>query len=308
MQDLANWWPEFWQQWQTPIRILAILLGALIARWILLASVRRVLNQVENGTNGKLNHPDAKQASQSPIAKARVIQRARTLASVLSNLLTWSLRLFAVGAVLSELGVAVGALVASAGILGAALGFGAQSLVKDLINGLFIIFEDQFGVGDSVDLGEARGVIENVGLRVTQVRDVNGVLWYVRNGEIIRVGNHSQGWSRVILDIPLSYKVNIEKAREVILEAAKELVKDSNFAKRMLGQPEIWGIESITADQVVMRLVQQVGPQDADDVARELRLRVKKKLDAAKITLASDKNSIFVDVPDSAKKPEKAKK
>ncbi len=302
MQDLANWWPEFWQQWQTPIRILAILLGTLIARWILLASVRRVLNQVENGTNGKLNHQDAKQSSQSPIAKARVIQRSRTLASVLSNLITWSLLLFAVGAVLSELGVAVGALVASAGILGAALGFGAQSLVKDLINGLFIIFEDQFGVGDSVDLGEARGVIENVGLRVTQVRDVNGVLWYVRNGEIIRVGNHSQGWSRVILDIPLSYKVNIEKAREVILEAAKELVKDSRFAKRMLGQPEIWGIESITADQVVMRLVQQVGPQDADDVARELRLRVKKKLDAAKITLASDKNSIFVEVPGKAKK------
>ncbi|MFM1973021.1 MAG: hypothetical protein RLZZ345_105 [Actinomycetota bacterium] len=302
MQDLANWWPEFWQQWQTPIRILAILLGTLIARWILLASVRRVLNQVENGTNGKLNHQDAKQSSQSPIAKARVIQRSRTLASVLSNLITWSLLLFAVGAVLSELGVAVGALVASAGILGAALGFGAQSLVKDLINGLFIIFEDQFGVGDSVDLGEARGVIENVGLRVTQVRDVNGVLWYVRNGEIIRVGNHSQGWSRVILDIPLSYKVNIEKAREVILEAAKELVKDSSFAKRMLGQPEIWGIESITADQVVMRLVQQVGPQDADDVARELRLRVKKKLDAAKITLASDKNSIFVEVPGKAKK------
>jgi small conductance mechanosensitive channel len=174
--------------------------------------------------------------------------------------------------------------------------------VKDLINGLFIIFEDQFGVGDSVDLGEARGVIENVGLRVTQVRDVNGVLWYVRNGEIIRVGNHSQGWSRVILDIPLSYKVNIEKAREVILEAAKELVKDSKFSKRMLGQPEIWGIESITADQVVMRLVQQVGPQDADDVARELRLRVKKKLDAAKITLASDKNAIFVDVPGKATK------
>lgn len=301
MQDLANWWPEFWQQWQTPIRIVAILLGTLFARWILLTSVRRVLTKVENGTNGKLNHADTKQASQSPIAKARVIQRSRTLASVLSNLITWSLLLFAVGAVLGELGVAVGALVASAGILGAALGFGAQSLVKDLINGLFIIFEDQFGVGDSVDLGEARGVIENVGLRVTQVRDVNGVLWYVRNGEIVRVGNHSQGWSRVILDIPLSYKVNIEKAREVILEAAKELVRDSNFAKRMLGQPEIWGIESITADQVVMRLVQQVGPQDADDVARELRLRVKKKLDAAKITLASDKNSIFVDVPSSSR-------
>ncbi len=308
MQDLANWWPEFWQQWQTLIRIVAILVGTVLVRWALLISVSRVLKGIENGTGGKLANSASNALNQSPLAKARVVQRAKTLASVMSNLITWSLLLFAAGAVLSELGVAVGALVASAGILGAAIGFGAQSLVKDLINGLFIIFEDQFGVGDSVDLGEARGVIESVGLRVTQVRDVNGVLWYVRNGEIIRVGNQSQGWSRVILDIPLSYKVNIEKAREVILEAAKELVKDPNFAKRMLGQPEIWGIESITADQVVMRLVQQVGPQDADDVARELRLRVKKKLDAAKITLASDKNSIFVDVPDSAKKPEKAKK
>lgn len=302
MQDIANWWPEFWQQWQTPIRIAAILLGTVIARWALLISVSRVLKQVENGTNGKLAQSAARTVSQSPIAKARVIQRAKTLASVMSNLITWSLLLFAVGAVLSELGVAVGALVASAGILGAALGFGAQSLVKDLINGLFIIFEDQFGVGDSVDLGEARGVIENVGLRVTQVRDVNGVLWYVRNGEIIRVGNQSQGWSRVILDIPLSYKVNIDKAREAILQAAQELVKDSNFAKRMLGQPEIWGIESVTADQVVMRLVQQVGPQDADEVARELRLRIKNKLDAAKITLASEKSSICVEVTGKASK------
>jgi small-conductance mechanosensitive channel len=302
MQDIASWWPEFWQQWQTPIRIAAILLGTVIARWALLISVSRVLKQVENGTNGKLAQSAARTVSQSPIAKARVIQRAKTLASVMSNLITWSLLLFAVGAVLSELGVAVGALVASAGILGAALGFGAQSLVKDLINGLFIIFEDQFGVGDSVDLGEARGVIENVGLRVTQVRDVNGVLWYVRNGEIIRVGNQSQGWSRVILDIPLSYKVNIDKAREAILQGAGELVKDSNFAKRMLGQPEIWGIESVTADQVVMRLVQQVGPQDADEVARELRLRIKNKLDAAKITLASEKTSIYVEVTGKASK------
>jgi small conductance mechanosensitive channel len=302
MQDLANWWPEFWEQWQTLIRIVAILVGTVLVRWALLISVSRVLKGIENGTGGKLANSASNALNQSPLAKARVVQRAKTLASVMSNLITWSLLLFAAGAVLSELGVAVGALVASAGILGAAIGFGAQSLVKDLINGLFIIFEDQFGVGDSVDLGEARGVIESVGLRVTQVRDVNGVLWYVRNGEIIRVGNQSQGWSRVILDIPLSYSVNIEKAKQAILEAATELVKDSSFAKRMLGKPEIWGIESVTADQVVMRLVQQVGPQDADDVARELRLRVKNKLDAAKITLASDKNSIFVDIAGKAKK------
>lgn len=296
MQNFMAWWPEFWQQWHTLIRIVLILIGTVLVRWILLVSVSRVVKGIEAGTRGKLADTDKRSASQSPVAKARVIQRARTLASVMSNLITWSLVLFAAGSVLGELGVAVGALVASAGILGAALGFGAQSLVRDLISGLFIIFEDQFGVGDSVDLGEATGVIENVGLRVTQVRDVNGVLWYVRNGEIIRVGNHSQGWARVVLDIPFSYNVKIDKAQATILEAATELYKDNSFAKRMLSKPEVWGIQSITGDQVVIRLVQQVGPQDADDIARELRLRIKTKLDAAKINLASDKTPIFVEV------------
>jgi small conductance mechanosensitive channel len=296
MQNFMAWWPEFWQQWHTLIRIVLILIGTVLVRWILLVSVSRVVKGIEAGTRGKFAETDKRSASQSPVAKARVIQRARTLASVMSNLITWSLVLFAAGSVLGELGVAVGALVASAGILGAALGFGAQSLVRDLISGLFIIFEDQFGVGDSVDLGEATGVIENVGLRVTQVRDVNGVLWYVRNGEIIRVGNHSQGWARVVLDIPFSYNVKIDKAQATILEAATELYKDNSFAKRMLSKPEVWGIQSITGDQVVIRLVQQVGPQDADDIARELRLRIKTKLDAAKITLASDKTPIFVEV------------
>jgi small conductance mechanosensitive channel len=294
MQDLASWWPEFWQQWQTLIRIAAILLGTVVVRWLMLVSVKRVIRQVENGTNAKIGQANDKSNGQSPLAKARVVQRARTLGSVLTNLITWSLMLFAAGSILGELGVAVGALVASAGILGAALGFGAQSLVRDLINGLFIIFEDQFGVGDSVDLGEARGIIESVGLRVTQVRDVNGVLWYVRNGEIIRVGNHSQGWSRVILDIAFDYNVNIDKAKATILAAATELVKDNAFAKRMLGNPEIWGLEAITGDQFVIRLVQQVGPQDSDDVARELRLRIKQKLDSAKISLAGEKPQIFV--------------
>jgi small-conductance mechanosensitive channel len=302
VQNFLDWWPAFWQQWHTLIRIILILVGTVLVRWVLLVSVSRVLKGIEAGTRGKFAQSDARSVSESPIAKARVIQRAKTLASVMSNLITWSLLLFAAGSVLGELGIAVGALVASAGILGAALGFGAQSLVRDLISGLFIIFEDQFGVGDSVDLGEANGVIENVGLRVTQVRDVNGVLWYVRNGEIVRVGNHSQGWSRVVLDIPFSYNVKIDKAQDAILEAATELFKDNSFAKRMLSKPEVWGIQSITGDQVVIRLVQQVGPQDADAVARELRLRIKSKLDAAKITLASDKTPISVEVGGKAVK------
>lgn len=170
-----------WDQYQTLIRIGLILVGSLAARWILLALVRRTTRKIEKANHGQT---------------ARVVQRARTMSTVLSNLITWTLILFALASILSELGVAVGALVASAGIVGAAVGFGAQTLVRDFLSGIFIIFEDQYGIGDKVDLGEASGVIESVGLRVTQVRDAKGTLWYVRNGEIIRVGNLSQGKSK----------------------------------------------------------------------------------------------------------------
>jgi small conductance mechanosensitive channel len=113
------------------------------------------------------------------------------MGSVLANIITWTVFTLAVTMILSELGVAVGALIAGAGIIGAAIGFGAQNLVRDFLSGLFIVLEDQYGVGDRVDLGEASGVVENVGLRVTKLRDSKGTVWFVRNGEILRVGNLS---------------------------------------------------------------------------------------------------------------------
>jgi small conductance mechanosensitive channel len=281
---------EFYNQWQSLIRIILILLGTVMVRAVLLVLVKRTVRTIENGKAGKIE--SAEELAHSPVAKARMLQRAKSLASVLSNLITWTLVLFALGSILAELGIAVGAMVASAGILGAALGFGAQSLVRDLLSGLFIIFEDQFGVGDSVDLGEVKGTIENVGLRVTQVRDVHGVLWYVRNGEIIRVGNQSQGWSRIVLDIPLAYTAKVDRARELILKAATDLTKDAQFAKKVIGKPEVWGIENLAGDQIVIRLVQEVGPEHSDLVTRELRERIKTALDGAKISLAS--TQIFV--------------
>jgi moderate conductance mechanosensitive channel len=296
MNGFLTWWGAVWDVWHTPIRILAIIIGAVLVRSLLLLSVRRVIRGVIAGMNGK-----AAQAS-GLIANARVVQRSQTLGSVLSNFFTWTVVLVALSSILSELGVAVGALVAGAGILGAALGFGAQSLVRDLISGIFIVFEDQYGVGDSVDLGQATGVVESVGLRVTQVRDVSGVLWYVRNGEVVRVGNQSQGWSRVVLDIPLAYSAPIDKARELILKAANSLATDPAIAKQLMGEPEVWGIELLTGEQVVLRLVQQVGPSHADDIARELRARIKVSLDKNKIALATTKTPIHVEVSGKAVK------
>lgn len=294
MNGFLTWWGAVWDVWHTPIRILAIIIGAALVRSLLLLSVRRVVRGVIAGMNGK-----AAQAS-GLIANARVVQRSQTLGSVLSNFFTWTVVLVALSSILSELGVAVGALVAGAGILGAALGFGAQSLVRDLISGIFIVFEDQYGVGDSVDLGQATGVVESVGLRVTQVRDVSGVLWYVRNGEVVRVGNQSQGWSRVVLDIPIAYSAPIDKAREHILKAANSLAADPAIAKQLMGEPEVWGIELLTGEQVVLRLVQQVGPSHADDIARELRARIKVALDKNKIALANTKTPIHVEVSGKA--------
>src|SRR5262249_4059174 len=130
-------------------------------------------------------------------------QRAQALASVLRSFVSISVFVIAIMLILGELGVNLAPLLASAGIAGIALGFGAQNLVKDFIAGLFMLLEDQYGVGDIVDLGEASGTVEAVGLRITTVRDVRGVLWYIRNGEIVRVGNRSQGWALIIVDVPV---------------------------------------------------------------------------------------------------------
>lgn len=294
MSGFLTWWGAVWDVWHTPIRIIAILVGAVIARSLLLLSVKRVIRGVIAGMNGKAA------IAAGLVQNARVVQRAQTLGSVLSNFITWTVVLVALSSVLSELGVAVGALVAGAGILGAAVGFGAQSLVRDLISGLFIVFEDQYGVGDSVDLGQATGIVESVGLRVTQVRDISGVLWYVRNGEVVRVGNQSQGWSRVVLDIPVAYAAPLDKARDVILKAAQTLESNQELAKQLLGEPEIWGIEILSGEQVVLRLVQQVAPSHADEIARELRALIKSALDANEIGLATTKTPIHVEVSGKA--------
>jgi small conductance mechanosensitive channel len=186
-ETLVQWLQTAWHDWSTLIRIVLIIIGAIVLRAILLVSVKRIVRGITSGAK-KNGNGKALAVSLNP---ERLVLRAKTLGSVLSNFITWSIYIIAGTMLLSELGVAVGALIAGAGILGAALGFGAQNIVRDLLSGLFIVFEDQYGIGDKVDLGEASGVVESVGLRITQVRDTKGTLWYVRNGEILRVGNLS---------------------------------------------------------------------------------------------------------------------
>ena len=285
---IPNWLAEFWADWGSLVRVGIILLLAVVLRLMLLASVKRVVSTISSGSK--------KADDDSPVTKARIGQRAKTIGSVLSNFITWGITLVTLSLLLSEFGIAVGALIAGAGIVGAAVGFGAQSLVRDLISGLFIVFEDQFGVGDSVDLGQASGVVESVGLRVTQVRDASGTLWYVRNGEILRVGNQSQGWSRLILDVAVSADSEINKAKKVITEACQSAAQSEELSGRLIGAPEVWGLEAISGDQLVFRVTQQLKPGEQDLAGRIFRSTIKSSLDKAKIQLSSSTPKISVNV------------
>jgi small conductance mechanosensitive channel len=285
-------WATIWQSlvnfavtYEAPLRIVGVIVGAVILRWILLISILRVVDRVVYGVKKAQNVENTTELSASPLHAVRVVQRTRTMGSVMRNLVTWAIVSVGVVLILSELNFSVTALIASAGVLGAALGFGAQSVIKDMLNGLFMVFEDQLGVGDVVDLGEAVGMVENVGVRVTQVRDIHGTLWFVRNGEILRVGNKSQGWARVIIDLPVPYTSDVHAVEEVMLATAIGLANDPAWKRKSLETPEIWGIESLSAEALVVRLVMKVRTADQWDVARELRLRLKLALDEMGVSL-----------------------
>ena len=282
-----EWLNEIAGDWAFAVRIFLIILGLILVRWVLLVIVKRIVTTVTTGVKRREGVADTKALDASPLARARIVQRARTIGLVLSNLITASLTISALIAILAELGIAIGALAAGAGILGAALGFGAQSLVKDFLAGLFIVVEDQFGVGDFVDLGTATGVVESIRLRVTQVRDSEGTVWYVRNGEILRVGNSSQGWSRIIVDLPLAYNSDLEKAKKALESAAIKLTENPTLKAGLIGKPEVWGIQALGGEEVVFRMVQQVRPSKKDAIARALRMEAKKALDKAGVQLST---------------------
>jgi small conductance mechanosensitive channel len=181
--------------------------------------------------------------------------------------------------ILGQLGLAVGPLLAGAGVVGVAIGFGSQNLVRDVISGVFMLIEDQYGVGDVIDTGPASGVVEGITLRTTQIRDVRGTLWHVPNGRIERVGNMSQLWSRALLDIEVAYATDLGQARRVIKDVADTVWRDANWAHKVLEEPEIWGVEVLGSDGISIRLVVKTAPLAQWDVSRELRERLKVAFD-----------------------------
>ncbi|MEY9953775.1 mechanosensitive ion channel family protein [Leifsonia sp. EB34] len=265
-----------------------IVLGAILLAWILRAVIRRVVRQIVSGVKKGQSVTDTQALVASPLAAVRVVQRTRTLGSVLSNIVNVTIGIITIILVIQVFAPdALTSFALLTAAIGAGLGFGAQNIVKDVLNGLFMVMEDQLGVGDVVDLGPATGVVEAVGIRVTQVRDVNGTLWFVRNGEILRVGNMSQGWSRVIVDVAVPYDTDIEAVQAKLMEAATALATSPKWRSRILDKPELWGLESISADAIVIRIVLKTRTTAKDDVSRELRLRLKQATDELGVTLPS---------------------
>ncbi|KAB1646726.1 mechanosensitive ion channel family protein [Pseudoclavibacter endophyticus] len=267
---------ELVDTFQVPLWILAYILGGLLLRWGLQFLIRRFVNQVVSGVKKRKGADDTQELMvKSPLAAVRTVQRTRTIGSVLSNVVTVTI---VVVVVMLCIGRAAPNVLASLSLLsaavGAGLGFGAQKIVGDVLNGLFMVMEDQLGVGDEVDMGEAVGIVEKVGVRVTQVRDVNGTLWFVRNGEVVRVGSNSQGWNRAIIDLAVPYLVDRRLVEETMLGAAMGLYQDPAWGVKFFEAPQIWGLETISAEAVVVRLVAKTKAGTRWEVQRELRARI----------------------------------
>ncbi|WP_210438391.1 mechanosensitive ion channel family protein [Nocardioides xinjiangensis] len=298
-----------------PSALAGLLLIGLVVRWLLHRLIDRIIRRAEYGvlpdrltraiTGGRMGA--ALNLRDDP-GYTRRVQRAATMGSLLKSIVTGVV--FAVVALMfiSELGYDIAPLIASAGIIGVALGFGSQTLVKDFLSGIFMIFEDQYGVGDVVDLGEASGTVEAVSLRVTRLRDVNGTVWYVRNGEILRVGNMSQNWARTVLDVTVGYTEDLVHVRRVLEEVAHDLWVDEDFQGLIIEEPEVWGVESLGVDGIVIRVTLKTAPMEQWGVARAMRERVKARFEAEGINLAVAQRVMWQESAPSAASAESTEK
>ncbi len=265
-----------------PLSILLIIALGLFFRWFVCRSIDRLVSRAIKGTvPGVIANSRAGEflADLRPGTNERRTQRAQTMGSLLKSITTGLTLAIVVVMVLAKLGQPIAPIIASAGILGLAFGFGAQNLVKDFLSGIFMILEDQYGVGDVVDLGEASGTVEAVGLRVTRLRDVNGTVWYVRNGEILRVGNQSQNWARTVLDITVGYEADLDRVQVVLEDEATAMYEDERYHDVIIEQPEVWGVERFDKDGAVVRVVLKTAPLQQWLVARAMRQRVKARFD-----------------------------
>jgi len=282
---------SFWQTAGDWVRtnaliIVATLVVSFIVWWLLVRLIRRVTNQAKNRLDaqdrpGQARGVEGTQELTAVLMSARREQRFEAIAQLLRSITTFSIVSLALLIILGQLGVNMAPLLASAGVIGVALGFGAQTLVKDFLSGIFLVLEDQFGVGDVVDLGPATGTVEEVTLRVTRIRDLSGVVWYVRNGEILRVANRSQGWTMAIVDVPIAYNEDLDRVRRIVDEVGAAMDGDPAYDGILFGTPTYAGVESVSGDAVFVRVTAKAAPDQQMSAGRALREQLKVAFDKA---------------------------
>ena len=311
--DLVHGWTDSdglakFAEWvvEKPLTVLTILLVGAILRRLARRGIDRAIERLVEGrdeakeiglaTRALERLPGRAAAKVKDIRKAseRSNQRAATLGAVLKSISGGIIWVMSALIALGEIGVSLGPLIAGAGIAGIALGFGAQSLVKDFLAGIFIVIEDQYGVGDYVDVGEAAGTIEQITLRTTRLRDVEGTLWVVPNGEITRVGNKSQIWSRSILDIGVSYDTDLDEASDIIKAVADEVWHEQRPSETIIEEPGIWGIQELGDSAISIRLAVKTEPSEQWATARLLRGRIKKAFDVAGIEIPFPQTTVWL--------------
>jgi small conductance mechanosensitive channel len=275
------------EPWQTlvgvPLRVVVIILGAALARFV----VHRLVDRYVRKTNERhenrfsmLGPVGGVLANATGYGNARHEQRVATAATIVKSTVSVIIIGTALLMILDLFGIPLGPLLASAGVAGLAIGFGAQSLVKDTLSGLFMIVEDQYGVGDVIDTGTVVGTVEEVTLRITRLRDGDGVVWYIRNGEILRLGNRSQGWSVAVVDVQLAYTDDIVRVTGIMTAAVENLADEEPWSDVLMETPHVTGIEAMAQGLVTLRVTAQVRANERDGVQREIRRRLKAAFDA----------------------------
>ena len=281
-----------------PIRIALILVVAwIVTRFAKRAIVRftkRIASASSHSRLHMLRERGPGKMLTDDVARVRAESRAETLGHVLRSIVVFTVWTFAALIVMGEIGVNLGPLIAGAGIGGVALGFGAQSIVKDFLSGLFMLIEDHYGVGDVVDVGYAIGTVEEVSLRSTTIRDIKGTVWHVPNGEIARVGNFSQLWSKALIEIEVAYDTDLRLAMGVMQQVANDFWEDPEWGGDELTEcPGVLGVQSLGASGIALRIAVKTEPSMQWSVERELRLRLKEAFDEAGIEIPFPQQTVW---------------
>ncbi|MFE2036661.1 mechanosensitive ion channel family protein [Streptomyces scopuliridis] len=280
--DAASWVEENWAVWlSTGLRIVLILVIALVLRHV----IRRALTKLIDRMNRSVQAVEGSALGGLLVNAERRRQRSEAIGSVLRSVTSFLILGTAALMMLGALNINLAPLLASAGVAGVALGFGARNLVTDFLSGVFMILEDQYGVGDTIDAGVASGEVIEVGLRVTKLRGDNGEIWYVRNGEVKRIGNLSQGWATAGVDVMVRPTEDLETVRTVIAGVAEKMAKDDPWNERLWGPVEVLGLDAVLLDSMTVRLSAKTMPGQALGVERELRWRVKRAFDEVGIQI-----------------------